>query len=808
MKKLYIYILLMFVTFGVTAKGQWTLQGQVYTVDTLYHAKIGPGTTQTSVALSGPSLLKVYYTTTDLTAPYLDVRVVQANNSISGKKAVSAMAKANDNEGEQYISGVNADFFGTYPIGSTVVNKELYYIGSEGWTQWSMESDNKMHIGTLTFSGTIKKTDGSSFDITNINATRYENNLIIYSSRFGTNTKTNQYGTEVTLVPVESDGVLSIGSPVKMMVTCTPSSTGSMAIPSNGYVLSGHGTGSTFVSSLTENEIIEVTYTAVDGNGVSIVPEQSVGGCPVILQDGEVLNTEGAIDHLTALNPRTAIGYDESGTKLYMLVVDGRRAGVSVGCVSKVLADIMREVGCYDAMNFDGGGSSTLYVKDFGVVNQPSEGTERTVSNGVYIVAESPSDTEIASIEFIDWGKTLPKYGLYSPKFYGFNKYGVLVDKDVQGVVLSCSSELGEIINDGTSLLASGAGSHLLTASFNGSTATMPVNVDGGSIPVFRTDTLVADSFHDMKMEVVAIVGEEEMLLDNSALKWSSDDTSVATVDENGVIKGIADGVTTIYGSVGDFSGKVDVIVEIPTKRYLPIDPVVDVSTWTITGSRIENESIVKLDDHGIEVNYTTTASKRVYVTISKDIITWSRPDSLLIEINPGTAKVKTIDIYAVNPNNPDEEFVYTLSPNFVSDTLNRYLIPLTEWSDISKIDAFPLIFKRMEISPIDASGTQVSLKIKKMEWVYNAVPADASGVENVIKSKGELKLSPNPVNSGDVVRLNVFEPVDYIVYGVDGSVVTKGIGTEISTSGMSEGVYIVTVIQNGERKSTRLLVK
>ena len=54
---------------AASANTTWTLQSKEYQVDTLYHATIGPGTTQTSLQLFGPSNLRVYYTVTDLTNP-------------------------------------------------------------------------------------------------------------------------------------------------------------------------------------------------------------------------------------------------------------------------------------------------------------------------------------------------------------------------------------------------------------------------------------------------------------------------------------------------------------------------------------------------------------------------------------------------------------------------------------------------------------------------------------------------------------------------------------------------------------------
>ena len=61
---------------------QWNLQGKTFDVDTVYHAKIGPGTTQTSLVLSGASDLRVFYTTTDISVPYTDLRVTKGGGML------------------------------------------------------------------------------------------------------------------------------------------------------------------------------------------------------------------------------------------------------------------------------------------------------------------------------------------------------------------------------------------------------------------------------------------------------------------------------------------------------------------------------------------------------------------------------------------------------------------------------------------------------------------------------------------------------------------------------------------------------
>jgi exopolysaccharide biosynthesis protein len=88
------------------------------------------------------------------------------------------------------------------------------------------------------------------------------------------------------------------------------------------------------------------------------------------------------------LHPRTAIGIDHESGRVLMLVVDGRQS-FSRGYTMVELANLMQSLGADDALNLDGGGSSTLlsYGPDgvVGVRNSPSDGFERRVANGLEI---------------------------------------------------------------------------------------------------------------------------------------------------------------------------------------------------------------------------------------------------------------------------------------------------------------------------------------------------------------------------------------------------------------------------------------
>ncbi|HEY5938548.1 MAG TPA: phosphodiester glycosidase family protein, partial [Kofleriaceae bacterium] len=85
-------------------------------------------------------------------------------------------------------------------------------------------------------------------------------------------------------------------------------------------------------------------------------------------------------------HPRTALGLSEDNQTLFLAVVDGRQPG-RAGMTCLELANLMKGLGAHDAVNLDGGGSSTMWLKSAGVVNTPSDGAQRVVANHLAIKA-------------------------------------------------------------------------------------------------------------------------------------------------------------------------------------------------------------------------------------------------------------------------------------------------------------------------------------------------------------------------------------------------------------------------------------
>jgi len=132
--------------------------------------------------------------------------------------------------------------------------------------------------------------------------------------------------------------------------------------------------------------------TILFSNDAKKIQFNTVSGTRWLIQDGvksPALSTI-AIEYFEK-HPRTAVGKDANG-KLVILVVEGRSED-DQGVMLSELADIMLELGCIDAVEFDGGGSSALWYGDR-IVNMPSDGQERAVINHLVLVEKEVSIPE------------------------------------------------------------------------------------------------------------------------------------------------------------------------------------------------------------------------------------------------------------------------------------------------------------------------------------------------------------------------------------------------------------------------------
>lgn len=659
---------------GVSAYANIALNGVEYTIDTLSMFPAGPGATFYELrmlrASDGKGRIDSWLLTVDTKNPYVTIEGVLGSGKIIGTERPSNMAIRSTTDTKIFYAGTNGDFFVTQgdvglPVGLTVVNSEFAHTPSAATSRrvGGVSEDMKGLLATqLEFSFNLQ-TATETYPISHVNYKRGENELVLYNKHNAATTATNAYGTELLAELLPGEKWETSGS-VKLKITDKQQNIGSMAIPADKVVLSGHGTMATALDALNIGDEVTVNMSLkFDGEEVDVA--QCIGGdtYALIVNNGQVEQS----NFWNEVHPRTAFGTSEDGTIQYFLVVDGRSVK-SAGCTTKVLGEIIHHYGAYKAVNWDGGGSSCLYVRNLGQMNNGSDGSERACGNGMFAVANVPEvDNTIASIAPYMPIYSLPRYGVALPKFLGYNKYGVMIDTDVQGVTLSCDPALGEILEDGR-FLASGENGGTLRASLGDITTELEVRLIASAPIAIRLDSVLCDAAHPYTVEVQGAVGNTTIDLLAAALTWTSLNPEIAAVDETGAITGIANGTTHIIGQLGEFADTILVHVEIPTGNEMLWDDFRIASNWKLKGSSGFNPGLIVPEEADAPVNllFTYKSARSPYIQFEREAPIYSRPDTIRI---PMTTDAIFSKVYAtVRANNALQGVNITIEPNGASE--------------------------------------------------------------------------------------------------------------------------------------------
>ncbi|MEG2599977.1 MAG: phosphodiester glycosidase family protein [Muribaculaceae bacterium] len=807
---LFVAILISISVFA-TKKSEIIIQGTTYKVDTLQHFDAGHGSLYTSLKLTnekGP--LRAHIFEIDLKNPYVQIKTILAKDSTLTCETPSEMAKRKSTKERSFFAGINGDGFKIsdnigYPLNACVFDGQLARTTIPDMRPLiGLDKAKNIFMDYISYDGSVI-VNGAKHAIDDINTVRNTDMLLFYNNLNGNYTHTNWAGTEA-LIELLPGNIWDVNEPLKFKVLKVISGKGNMKMGLGQAVLSGHGTAETFVQGFKAGDEGELSLN-LNFKTDKLNPSLDVlmGGDRYILLDDAVVDNDWA-----ELHPRTAIGYSRNKDKLYFCVVDGRYVN-SVGVTTKQLADIMKYAGANYALNLDGGGSSCLYIKGFEQVNNPSDGKERGIGAGVFASSIAPEDNAIASIKFVDWAMNIPKYGVYDPVFYGYNKYGMLINTNVEGVVLSCPAGHGEIVDFDT-LIGSANGTFALTGTYNGLTATIPVTVEESDNVAIRLTKVITDTYKEYPVEVQAIVKDTPMPIYPSALKWSIDDNSIATINpDNGVLKGLTNGETTVHGTVGTFNGSMKVFVEKPTARAMAIDSNLDPTTWKITQIGGKN-MIATAMENGMKLVYTGASGRGPNIKLAKKIQLWSLPDTIRLRINPGDAPIKRITISTkANGGGTINSIVNTPDSN----TLNIIDLKTSDWCDETDMQSYPLFLNYIQFEMDNSSiGKEYVIEIPGIEAIYKDVPLSL-GVEDAVVDNA-LAISPNPVKSGDNVAISMTSESDatIAIHNAAGQllksieVVPISGKAVISTAGLDAAIYFVTITQNGTKQTGKLIVE
>lgn len=759
---------------GMSAAGSVDVLGVVYQVDTLAHMKVGPGTTTTYLRLTSPSAkqLQVHYLTIDKSTPGVSIRAVCGKDMVAGTEKVSSMAERHSDDNHLYFAGSNADFFTTSgnatngsskvgsPTTSCTVDGEIFKTSNSQY-QFSVDREGVARIGRLNYyTGTATKGEEVTL-FKGVNVASPNNGITIYTPRYwGSTNQTDRAGNcrEVTARLVAGDK-FEAGGKFRLEVTSSPTDDGDTAIPADGYVIHGRGTSTSgcntgakdFVGALAPGDIVEFDNAVLLGDE-RIYPMQIVSGNPKNVGGGVTLDTEGERGDAKDLHPRTGIGVSEDGNTIVMMVVEGRHTG-SAGVRTSQLADIMRYAGAYEAVNLDGGGSSTLYTSAFGVRNYCSDGNERAVGNGIFAVVEAPvSDKEITEIKFADWAPRLPLHALYTPRILGFNRHGVLVTDSLTDYTLEVSPEAGEITTGGVSLHATARGMHALKAIYGGCTASVAYAVDNDCKFSPRLSSVLIDDQREYRIELQANNGVKVIPVDPRALDWSTSDAEVVTVDEEGVIRGVADGSATVTGVVGDARVEIPVTVEIARDARVNLVADFKPSEWKFTKTGCDASTAIAASGTGFAIDYTVSSTRGLSLSVapSTAMYLWSLPAELELEVT------STVPLKGVNFkfNDAAGGRFSTTSESVVAGERFKYTVKLSDFTDLSDIGVFPIRFSSVSFTPDAKVGDKGHIEVP----CVNAVYPTQSGVGAVEVTDGDGG-GDGPVEYYDLRGIRITRP-------------------------------------------------
>lgn len=324
------------------------------------------------------------------------IEVEKGKASLYGQERLPDMMRRVGEPESRPLVAVNADFWGTggVPIGPFVDEGTIWkgpWRGEGGRTRSAFAFDDKGNIalGPLTWSITVKgPAAGQEITIERVNAVEDETQFALFTWVAGEKVKEPGPGQRQVVLKAESEEWLP-NAPLAVTVT---SVNGSEKAVTDRHTLLLH-LPEPIPEWMTEGASLTIDAKVDDLPGKVLAV---VGGLPRIVHKGrnvaqeQIREEAGGQSFATDLHPRTAIGLLKDHRTLVVVAVDGRQPRKSIGINLIDLADYMMGIGCTEAMNLDGGGSTTMFAENQ-VSNFPSDaGGPRAVSNAILFRRTAP----------------------------------------------------------------------------------------------------------------------------------------------------------------------------------------------------------------------------------------------------------------------------------------------------------------------------------------------------------------------------------------------------------------------------------
>ena len=503
----------------------------------------------------------ITYTPNDDVTP-----IVTYGDTLTACSTLTTAAKRLEGEGYRVVAGINGDFFnfGTgLPIGLVVTEGQLrssdggYYaigfledgsavLGKPG-LKVTADLGYQVDDGYGTLTRVVRQLSG-------VNKARVSSGgIYLYTYDFNAKHTTGNTEPGVDVVCTVEDGELAIGGALTLTVEQVVEATAATAIAPDQVVLSVNLQSNSFyidaLRNLPVGSTVTVSAEAADERWNEV--RYALGALYSLVEDGAVVSglPSGA-------DPRTAVGQKRDGT-LVFYTIDGRKSGHSIGATLQQVAQRLIELGCETALCLDGGGSTTLTVTEpddtaAQTINTPSGGSERSVSNQIFLVADSEPSGKLSHF----YVKADSQYVLAGSKV---NISAAAVDTNfipMEDARFDLEADDGDL--DGNVLLTPDYDCDItVTADHRGKTGSTVVHVietpddvaiRGGDNSILTALTAAPGS--TVQLRATAAYQHMPLKADNAAFRWSVDG-GVGTITADGQFTATAPGTGTITVSAG-----------------------------------------------------------------------------------------------------------------------------------------------------------------------------------------------------------------------------------------------------------------
>ncbi|MBR5534213.1 MAG: phosphodiester glycosidase family protein [Ruminiclostridium sp.] len=569
--------------------------------------------------------------------------VVSYGSSVLAKQSVYSMAKELESEGDRVLSGINGDYFVMAtgdPLG-LVVTDGLLRSSSSYLHAIGFYEDGSALIGhpDLRIRADFK---GYSLKVSDINKIRSSGGYYLFTEDFGSTTKNTQPGVDVILRPVTrnpgqtvtgADGIsltasmdLAIGTMVSCVVEEVIEAEGATSIPAGKFILSINNSANEWlqemVRSLEPGDSLDLEVYSPDSRWSQV--ESAVGAMYYIVSNGQVVS---GLDAASAA-PRTAVGIKANGDVIFY-TIDGRQSGHSVGATIQMVAQRLQELGCTEAVLLDGGGSTSLVstYPDYGsssLVNKPSEGTSRAVTNAIFLVSNLNPTGKAASLYVTPSSLTLLP-GATTQCVATAMDSGWYPMQTLPGAV-TWSAQGGTVTDSGLFTAPAKTGTYTVTASSGGVTGTTRIQVYDTPDSIMITNAATGKNVSSLTLtpgqavDLNAAASYRTIGLTggDTCFTWTAD-PNLGTITEEGIFTaGDLSSSGKIKVAAGNYAVTISVTVNAPGQYTLLSDFEQDTFFTSSSAKLTLNSSQVQLGRQSLRVSDTLNSELTARVPLEE----------------------------------------------------------------------------------------------------------------------------------------------------------------------------------------------